>query len=157
MHHVEGLEQGRGYWYTPENPGAAFFEAFEHQHARCEIDPVGGQCQRFGQPAAGIGEGHAKCPHGTVGLFGFAQEAVAFAGGQIFAESIGGMQLHADLWGRGGRLGCGGTRLRAGRSRRVMSRPVRLGHGALTRHWPAGALRGSRRWLPRWLHHGRSS
>jgi hypothetical protein len=40
VHHVEGIEQGRGYRHTAENRGAALFEAFGHQHAGGEINPV---------------------------------------------------------------------------------------------------------------------
>ena len=96
VHHVEGIEQGRGYGHAAKNPGAALFEAFEHQHAGGEIDPVGGQRQGFGEPAAGIRQGHAECPHRAVGQVGFAQEGIALAGGQIFSDSVGGMQLREE-------------------------------------------------------------
>jgi hypothetical protein len=52
----EGIEQGRGYGHTARNPSAALFETFEHQHADGEIDPVGGQRQGFGEPAAAAGQ-----------------------------------------------------------------------------------------------------
>jgi hypothetical protein len=86
--------------YAAINPRAAFFQAFEHQHAGGEVDPVGGQ--RLGEPAAAIGQGHAQRSNGTIGAFGFTQETVALAGGEVFSEPIGGVQLHAGLQGRGG-------------------------------------------------------
>ena len=85
----------------PENPGAALFQTLEHQHAGGEIDPVGAQRQRLGQPAAAIDQGHAQGAHRAIGAFGLAQKRRAFAGGEVFAQAIGAVQLHAGL--RGGR------------------------------------------------------
>ena len=39
-----------GHGHTPKNPAGALFEAFDHQHAGGEVDPVGGERQRLGQP-----------------------------------------------------------------------------------------------------------
>jgi hypothetical protein len=105
-----------GYGHAAKNPPAALFEAFEHQYAGGEIDPVGGQRQGFGKPAAGIRQGQAEGPHRAIGQVGFSQEGIALASGQIFAGSVGGMQSHADLWGRGGGLGAAlpGAALRSG-------------------------------------------
>jgi hypothetical protein len=86
-----------GHGHTLENPSAALFKAFEHQHAGGEINPIDGQRQGFGEPAAGIRQGHAECSHRAVGHAGFPQEGIALASGQIFAGSVGSVQLHADL------------------------------------------------------------
>jgi hypothetical protein len=73
VYQVERVEQGRGDGHAAKNPRAAFFQAFEHQHPGGEVDPVGGQRQRLGEPAAAIGQGHAQGSDVTIGAFGFTQ------------------------------------------------------------------------------------
>jgi hypothetical protein len=99
MHEIERFEQSRGNGHGAIDAGAALLEALEDQGAGGEIDPIGGERQRLGQPAAGIGQGHAEGAYLAVSLFGGAQEGVALAGGEIFARPSRGVQLHA---GRGG-------------------------------------------------------
>jgi hypothetical protein len=70
VHHVKRVEQGRGDGRATKDPDAALFEVFEDQHAGRYVDAVRGERQRFGEPAAGIGQRHAEGPHRPVGLFG---------------------------------------------------------------------------------------
>jgi hypothetical protein len=42
----------------------------------------------------------AECAHPSVGEVGFAQEGIALAGGEMFADPVDGMKLHAGLRGR---------------------------------------------------------
>ncbi len=77
-------------------PGAALFQALEHQHAGGDVDPVGGQGEGLGEAASRISQRHAERPHRAVGEVGLPQEGIALAGG---------VQLHAGLRGRGGGLG----------------------------------------------------
>ncbi|MDQ2802516.1 MAG: hypothetical protein M3Y41_07465 [Pseudomonadota bacterium] len=98
--------------HAAKHPGTAFLQTFEHQRAAGEVNPISGERQRLGQPAAGIGQRHAQGPHLTVGQLGLAQEGVALACGQVFSRAIGGMQPHADLRGRRGRLWNAGSKAR---------------------------------------------
>ena len=85
MHQVECVEEGRGDRDAAIDPVPALLEALEGEHAGGEVDPVGGERQRLGKAAAGIGERHAQRAHGAVRPLRLAQEAVPLARGQVFA------------------------------------------------------------------------
>jgi len=112
MHHVERAEQGRRHRHGPEHAGAALLQALYGQHAGGQVDAIGGQRQRLGQPAPGVSERHAQGPHLAVGQLGLAQEGVALAGGEVFARAACRVQPHGGLRGRGWRF-LGDARSRA--------------------------------------------
>ncbi len=95
MHHVERMEQGRGHRDGAVDPTAALLQAFDHQHAGLEVNPIGGERQRLGQPAAGIGQRHAERPHLAVSQLGLAEEDLTLPGGQVLARPVRGVQPHA--------------------------------------------------------------
>ena len=87
-------------------PVLALLQGLEHQHAGGEIDPVRGERECFGQPAAGIDQGHAEGANLTVGALGFPQERLALTGGDVFPGAVGGVEPQAG-GGRGGMpFGC---------------------------------------------------
>jgi len=102
MHQVERVEQSRGDGYGTIDAGPALFQALDHQHAGGEVHAIDGEGESLGEPAAGIGDGHAEGAHLAIGALGRAQESVAFAGGEVFPRAVRGVQLHAGLRGRGG-------------------------------------------------------
>ena len=107
VHQVERVEQGRGDGHGAIDAGPALLQALDHQHAGGEVHAIGGEGEGLGQPAAGIGEGHAEGAHLAIGALGFAQEGVALAGGEVFPGAVRGVQPHADLRDRRGAAGQG--------------------------------------------------
>ncbi len=103
MDHIQRFEQHRGNRDGPIDTGGALFEAFKHQRPGGEVDPIDGERQRFGEPATGIGEGHAKRTDFPLGAFRFAQERLPLADGEIFPRPVRGMQPHAACRDRRGR------------------------------------------------------
>lgn len=99
--HVEGLEQGRGA-DTAEHARAALLEALGDQHAGDTVDAIGGERQRPGHAAAGIGERtDAEGPQLTVGEAGLAK-ACRSPTITLFPCAVHGVQPHAGPRGRGG-------------------------------------------------------
>lgn len=88
VHQVEGLEESGRHRHGAEDARAALLQAGEDQHAGGEVDPVDGERQRLGEPAAGIGEGHAERAHRPLGPLGCREEGCALAGGDIFAGAV---------------------------------------------------------------------
>ncbi len=54
MHHVEEFQELGAHRHGPVDPTAPLLEGLEHNDLARQIDSAHGQCQRFGQPAAGI-------------------------------------------------------------------------------------------------------
>jgi hypothetical protein len=80
VHQVEGVEQGRGHRHGAVDAALPLLQALDHQHAGGEVDAIGGQRQRLGEAAAGIGQGHTQGAHLTISQLGGAEEGVALAG-----------------------------------------------------------------------------
>jgi hypothetical protein len=111
VHQVEGVEQGRGHRHGAVDAALPLLQALDHQHAGGEVDAIGGERQRLGEAAAGVGEGHAQGAGVTVGALCGAEEGIALAGGKVFARAVRRMQLHPG----GGEGIWPGTRRHAGR------------------------------------------
>jgi hypothetical protein len=75
---------------------AAIGSAESVSDAGGEIGAVGGECERFGQAAAGIGQGHAEGAHQAVGTLGLAEEPLTLASGDVFPGTIGGVEPQAS-------------------------------------------------------------
>jgi hypothetical protein len=104
VHRVERVEQGRGDGHGTIDPRLALLQGLEHQHAGGEVHAVGGECECFGQSAAGKGQGHAQCAHQALGTLGFPKECLALTGGDVFSGAIGRVEPQP---GRGGMpFGC---------------------------------------------------
>ena len=85
VHHVEGVQQGRRDGHAAVDARPSLLEALEREHAGGEVHPIGGEGERLGQAAAGIGEGHAEGAHGAHGLLRLAQEFFSLYRGQVFS------------------------------------------------------------------------
>ena len=77
-------------------PVLALLQGLEHQHAGGEVDPVRGERERFGQPTAGIDQGHADGANWTVGALGLPQKDLALTGGDVFPGAVGGVEPQAS-------------------------------------------------------------
>jgi hypothetical protein len=88
--------RGRGDGDGAIDPRLALLQGLEHQRAGGEVHAVGGERERFGQPTAGMGEGHAEGAHQAVGLLRFPEERLTLAGGDVFPSTIGGVEPQAS-------------------------------------------------------------
>jgi hypothetical protein len=89
VHHVECVQQCRGYRYSSIHACAAFFEAFNDEDLVGKIHPPQCEVEGFGETAPGVIEDATKGAHGPIVPQGGAEERVALSRGEVQAPAKG--------------------------------------------------------------------
>jgi hypothetical protein len=73
---------------------APLLEALAHRGPAGQVDALRRECQDLADPAAGVVQNRAQCPHGMIGRGRRPDEGASFVGGQIEAPALGVTEIH---------------------------------------------------------------
>jgi hypothetical protein len=94
MDHVEGVEEGGRHQHGPIDTATPLLEALEHHRPAGQIHTFRRECQGFADPAAGVMQNRAQCPHRPISRGRRRDKGAAFPGGQVEAPALGVMEIH---------------------------------------------------------------